>query len=139
MKKKWIILICAGCAALAFYLGMLYEGSLAPTGFSGRGSFSSSTLAGLAARGGAGSFAGGGVLTGQVLSMDAESMTVQLPNGNSEVVFYSSSTAVVVPTPSSISKVSSGADVTITGTQNSDGSFVAQSIQVRNAGGSGNQ
>ena len=139
MNKKWIVILCVVCAGVFFYLGILYKGSTTPSGFAGRtgGAFSSSTFAG---RGGSASFTGGGAITGQVLSKDAQSLTITLPNGNSEVVFYSSSTSVVVPTPSSISTVNQGANVTITGTQNSDGSFVAQSIQVRNtnaAGGAG--
>ena len=136
MSKKWTIVLCIVCAGAFFYLGMLYKGSTTPSGLAGRGAgaFSSSTFAG---RGGGANFTGGGALTGQVLSKDAQSLTVQLPSGNSEVVFYSSSTSVVVPSPSSISTVNQGANVTITGTQNSDGSFVAQSIQVRTGNGGG--
>ena len=70
---------------------------------------------------------------GSVTAIDSQSITLQLANGNSENVFYSSSTPVIVPQPASISSITPGTNVIITGTSNSDGSLTAQSIQVRNA------
>ena len=83
---------------------------------------------GFGGRGGAG---GGGFVAGTVTAIDANSITLQLPNGNSENVFYSSSTSVVVPQTASISAIQSGAMVMIGGTQNTDGSMTATTIQVR--------
>ena len=57
-------------------------------------------------------------------------MTVSLANGNSQVVFYSSSTQVMKPTDSSGKRLATGTRVMIGGTSNSDGSLTAQSIQV---------
>ena len=80
---------------------------------------------------GAGGASGGNFVTGQISAIDSSSITLQLSNGNSQVVFYSSSTPVVKPTTVSPSTLTAGIDVMINGTANSDGSLTAQTIQVR--------
>ena len=86
--------------------------------------------------------AAGGFVSGQIISVDSNSMTVSLANGNSQVVFYSTSTQVTKPTIVSASTLVAGTRVMIGGTANSDGSLTAQSIQVQTGsgllGGSGN-
>jgi Domain of unknown function (DUF5666) len=83
---------------------------------------------------GAGGFgAGGGFAMGQILSKDSDSFTVQLPTGNSEIVFYSSSTQIIKPTAVSADALTTGTNVMIGGSTNSDGSVTAQTIQIRNA------
>lgn len=74
---------------------------------------------------------GGGFAAGSVTAKDAQSITLQLPNGNSEVVFYSPSTSIIKPSPASINDVAVGTNVTVGGTQNSDGSVTADTIQIR--------
>ncbi len=97
------------------------------------GAFGSST------RSRAGGFGGGmgGLVTGEITAMDSSSITLQLPNGNSEVVFYTTSTPVSEPTTVSPSTLTTGTNVMVGGTANSDGSFSATSIQVRPAGSGG--
>lgn len=73
----------------------------------------------------------GGFTTGQIASFGSGSMTLQLSNGNSEVVFYSSSTPVTEPTMVSPNTLTVGTNVMVGGTANSDGSLTAQTIQVR--------
>ena len=73
---------------------------------------------------------GGGFVSGKIESKDNQSITLQLPNGNSEVVFFSSSTSVIKPSAASLNDISVGSQVMIGGTQNSDGSLTAQSIQI---------
>jgi len=132
MKKTWVmVLVCVVIAAAFFLVGMTYGKSTAvPAGFGNRaGAFASGTRQ-FAGRGGAAGGAGGFV-AGQVTAKDATSITLQLPNGNSEVIFYSSSTQVTKPAPASINDLAPGTNVMIGGTQNSDGSLTAESIQVR--------
>ena len=133
MKKYSTYIVWAVIAVVAFVGGMYYGKSTVQSGLAGRfggaGSFASSTRA----RGGN----GGGFVAGQIASKDAQSLTVQLPNGNSEIVFYSTSTAVIKPTPASINDLTTGTNVMIGGTPNSDGSLTAQSIQIRESSTTG--
>lgn len=139
MKKYKVHIIWAIVAVVALIGGVFWGKSMAASstsGFagrtgSGRFAFSSSTTGGFAGRGGAG--AAGGFTVGQVTGFGSDSFTLQLANGNSENVFYSSSTQVIVPQAASISSVASGSMVMVIGTQNSDGSMTATTIQVRNA------
>ncbi|MGC9599224.1 MAG: hypothetical protein ABSE18_02450 [Minisyncoccia bacterium] len=143
MVKKYIVhIVWFVVAIVAFVGGMYYGKATASPSFAGRGAFASSTRSGTGRTG-----SGGGFVTGSIISKDAQSLTVQLANGNSEVVFYSSSTSVIKPSAASVSDLTPGTSVIIGGTQNSDGSVTAQTIQVRggnapgpgssNGGGSG--
>jgi hypothetical protein len=131
MKKYSIHIIWAVIAIVALVGGIFYgKSGTASQAASGR-SFASST------RNGIGRAAGGGFVSGQIISVDANSMTVSLANGNSQVVFYSSSTQVMKPTIVPATSLTTGARVMIGGTANSDGSLTAQSIQVQAGGGFG--
>jgi hypothetical protein len=124
----WAIVAIAALAGGVWW-GRGMTGASAQTSTGGTSFASGRTFA---ARGGT---AGGGVLAGQIASIGSSSLTLQLANGNSEVVFFSSSTAVTEPKSITIAQLAQGANVAITGTQNSDGSFTAASI--RTGGGPG--
>ena len=72
---------------------------------------------------GAGSFIGG-----EVVSKDATSLTMKLPDGGSRIVFLANSTKVMTTEQSSIDSVTIGRQVSVQGTQNPDGSVTAQSV-----------
>ena len=128
MKKNYITIVVAiACAVIFFFIGVSYGKGSAATATAGRGAFSSSTRAGLAGRGAA----GGGFVTGQIVSVGNGTAVVQLPNGNSQNVFFSSSTQVIRPQVASVSSLTPGTQVMIGGTTNSDGSVSAQTIQIR--------
>ncbi len=78
--------------------------------------------------------AGGGFVLGQVASVGSSTLTLQLANGNSEVVFYSTSTAITEPQTVPASRIAECANVTIIGTPNADGSMTASAIQVGGGG-----
>ena len=135
MKKYRVHIVWAIVVVLALVGGYYYGKSAGRPSFAGFGGTGSSTRGGFAGRGAGG--AGGGFAAGQVTAKDSTSLTLQLANGNSEVVFYSSSTSVIEPQPASINDVTPGTNVMVGGTTNSDGSVTAQSIQVRTASSTG--
>jgi len=67
---------------------------------------------------------------GQVLSMDNNSLTVKMSDGSTKIVVLSSSTAFMQSTKASLSDVKTGDTVNVVGTQNSDGSVMAQDVQI---------
>jgi hypothetical protein len=135
MKKSYKATIIWVIVAIIAFVGGWYIGKSTSASSTGRGAFASSTRGGFAGRAGG---AGGGFVAGTVSAIDSDSITLQLANGNSENVFYSSSTSVIEPMPASISSVTPGTMVMIGGTTDSSGNLTASSIQIRSAGsGSG--
>ncbi len=116
-----VVLIGAG----SFYGGMQYQKSQQPVPSQGQRGAGN----GCGQRG-----AGGGFMSGEVLSKDAQSITVKLRDGSSKIVFFASSTAVGKMDTGSIVDVVQGTQVTIVGTTNSDGSVTASNIQIRPEG-----
>ena len=134
MKKYTVHIVWLVIAIVALGGGYFWgkAGATASrAGFAGAGVYGSST------RRFAGGATGGGFTTGQIAQIGSDSMTLQLANGNSQIVFYSSSTPVSEPTVVSPSTLKVGANVMVGGTSNSDGSLTATTIQVRAAGASG--
>lgn len=115
----------------SFYGGITYEKGQAPAA-SARGQFTGGPGAGRT-----GARAGGGFTTGQVVSGDANSITVQSADGSTKIVLFGTSTQVMKSTIGSVKDLSTGTNVVVTGTSNSDGSVTAQSVQIRPAGAAG--
>jgi len=91
--------------------------------------------------GGTGANGAGGFTTGSIVSSDSNSVTVKLATGGTKIILYSDSTTISVSTKGSSTDLTTGQDVTVTGTANSDGSITASRIQVgtlpRVGGGNG--
>ena len=119
-----IIIVIAG---LAYYVGLK----------SGQGSTTSSatsqrtfTMGSSTARGGArGSFGGG--VSGQILSIDTNTLTISAQGGGSRIVFLGASTTVSRISSSTINDLTVGSNVSVVGSANSDNSINAQTIQLR--------
>jgi hypothetical protein len=129
-----IVLITAG----SFFGGMKYQQSKQPS-FGGR------QFAG-AGTGGAGGAGGNRVngsrpVMGQIISADANSITVKSQDGSSKIVIVSTSTAINKAASGTIADLTVGQTVSAFGTTNTDGSITAQNIQLnpqqRGASGSG--
>lgn len=73
---------------------------------------------------------GNGFISGEVISKDDKSVTVKLPNGGSSIAFYSPTTSIEKAASGSWADIVVGKTITIRGTQNSDGTYTAQSVQL---------
>ena len=121
----WLVIAIVALGG-GFFWGKASGGASRAAGFAG--AYSSST------RRTVGGATSGGLVIGAIATIDSSSITLQLANGNSEVVFYSTSTPVSEPTTVSAKTLKVGTTIMVGGTSNSDGSLTAQTIQVRPAG-----
>jgi len=133
------LLIGAG----AFYGGMKYAGSSANlqanafrNGAQGSytGQAGGSQQAGGSLTGQAGArtrAAGGGMVNGQIIGEDAQSITVKLRDGGSKIVFFSDATDISKYTAGTAADLVNGKNVMASGTTNADGSVTATIIQLR--------
>jgi hypothetical protein len=90
---------------------------------------------------GAGSF--GGATIGQIIGKDATSITVQLMNmgaattsttpAGSKIVFVDSNTKISKQMDGTLSDLTIGTNVSVSGTPNADGSMSATAVQIRPA------
>ena len=74
--------------------------------------------------------AGTNFLSGEVTAKDEESLTLKMPNGSSKIVFFSDSAKISKTIEGSVSDIEIGKQITVTGDQNSDGSYTAKTIQI---------
>jgi hypothetical protein len=122
-----IILVVAGGA---FYGGMLYGKSQNP-----KASFAGFAGTSFQTRVNRTSASGSSFISGNIISKDSSSITLQMPTGQgSKIIFYSDATQIAKTTAGTADDLSTGTSVSLTGTANSDGSITAQSIQIRPAG-----
>jgi len=132
MKKTLIIFVVAILlvGGGAFYGGMKYQQSKSSSGNLTRQNFQNLSqgqrqqLSG--GRGG-----GSGFLGGEVLNKDAQSLTIKMTDGSSKIVFFSASTTISRMAEGSVNDIETGKQIIVTGSQNSDGSYTATTIQIR--------
>lgn len=77
---------------------------------------------------------GGGVVAGQILSKDADGVTIGLSVGGSKIVIVPQSANISKSVQGSVADLTVGEEITIQGATNGDGSVTAQSIQIRPVG-----
>lgn len=128
-NNKKISLVIAGILVLAtiFYGGMIYGESKTPAKSRGSLAFSQNNIGG---RRGGGL---GGLTMGEIISKDDKSITVKLTAGGSKIVFFGTNMAVTKTVPGSAGDLTVGAQVSVNGDTNPDGSITAQSVQIRPA------
>ena len=128
--NKIIIYVIIGAVILSsvsFYGGMHYRS------FSRGGMFQTGTgfPSGMGVR--QGMLRGGGFTTGEIVSKDATSLTIKMPDGSTKIIILGGSTSVMMSAPGTLDNLSVGTNVVVTGTTNSDKSVTAESIQIRPA------
>lgn len=143
MKNQNIIIaIAVVLIAASFYGGMQYgkssvasSNSATRAGFNGQfGQGGGQRNGAVGANGARNMRNGGGLINGEVISKDDTGMTVKLNDGSSKIIFIASSTSVGKFVEGVKNDLTVGENVMVTGTANSDGSVVAQSIQIRPKG-----
>jgi Domain of unknown function (DUF5666) len=93
---------------------------------SGDGTFTENRL-----RGQGRSRTGGAFTGGEIVSIDAQSITVQSQDGGSVIVFYSANTPITKMASGTPRDLLLGKSIMINGKTNPDGSVTAESIQLR--------
>ena len=73
----------------------------------------------------------GGFVNGEIISKDGQSITVELPDGGSRIIFFSESTDIKKFADGSPEDFKEGMNITVSGEENDDGSYTAVNIQVR--------
>lgn len=115
------VLIVASAAG-GFFGGMKYQESKSPIGRFGNGNMMRQFQRG--------NNQGFRPVNGEVLSVDDKSMTVKLADGGSKIVLFSESTTFNKSDAATKANVKAGEKVAAFGTENSDGSITAQSVQL---------
>lgn len=78
-----------------------------------------------------GRFSGQGrPVSGEIIGKDSESITVKLQDGGSKIVFISDTTTVAKTDEGSLNDLVEGTQVLVFGSENDDGSFTAENIQL---------
>lgn len=124
------IIVAVIFAGGGFFAGMQYQKSQRPNfQFGGaNGQFGNRRFGGAGGAGGPG--ARGGAVIGEILSSDASSITVKLPDGSSKIVLISNSTTINKAATGTKDDLKTGERVAVFGTTNSDGSVTAQNVQL---------
>jgi len=126
-----VIIILVGGGAL--YGGYTYGTSTAKAGPRNPMAGNFGNFAGAAGRngiGGAGS-ANVSAVRGSILSTNAGTISLQLDNNaGSKIILYSTSTPITKTAEGTTNDLVSGQNIMVRGTQNSDGSVTAESIQL---------
>lgn len=133
-NNQWIITIIAVIivGVGGFFGGMQYQKSQRSSAFAG---FAGGQGGQFRRFGGANGQAGNTrPVTGQILNVDSNSITVKMPDGSSKIVLLSGTTPIMEATSASAQALTPGKNVMVLGNANSDGSITATNIQIRPAG-----
>jgi hypothetical protein len=138
LNKKIVLpfaLITIVLCVLSFYGGTQYSANQKASGlaqFAGGQPFGGAATD--APRTGAMRGGGSGMVSGEILSVDATSITIKDRTGGSRIVFLGTSSEVMKSVTGTIADLTVGTNVITNGTPNADGSITATTVQIRPAG-----
>ncbi|HVY72876.1 MAG TPA: hypothetical protein VG984_02415 [Candidatus Paceibacterota bacterium] len=125
-------IIIVAVAGASFWSGMAYAHSkTSARGQFGMTQFGGGTRFGMGMGTGGAGMRGGGIAQGEIVNATGPNLTIKLQNGSTQLVVLGSSTSVQKSVLGTTSDLTSGQNVIVTGTTNSDGSITAQSVQIR--------
>ncbi len=75
------------------------------------------------------------IVVGEIIKKEEGSLVIKLKDGGSKIILFSQDVPIMRMASSTVDQLQSGVNIMVTGTQNEDGSFSAESIQIRPAGG----
>lgn len=144
-KNKKIILGIVGIIVLVgvFYGGISYGKNSTATALNTNGAGENRTGQFGGAMNNRGSrTSGSGFVSGKIISKDANSITLEILSGDptlngatnpsgSKIIFVDTSTTVSKMATGSLNDLTTGTQVSVTGTTNPDGSVTAKSVQIR--------
>lgn len=73
---------------------------------------------------------GMGATVGEIVNADSSSITVKMQDGSSKIVLFNDKTQINKAAQGSVSDLTTGTQVAVFGSSNSDGSVTAQNIQL---------
>ncbi|MCX6732750.1 MAG: hypothetical protein NTV98_04375 [Candidatus Roizmanbacteria bacterium] len=130
MKPVVVLLIAIGVGALAFYGGMQYQLNKQATG-TGRNFASGQQGMGRTGVGtGVRRTGNGQPISGEIINVDTDSLTVKLTDGSSRIILLNDKTIYNKTASVEKTELKAGEKVGIFGTTNTDGSVSAQNVQL---------
>ena len=127
-----VIILAVGGGA--FYGGMQFQKSKTPANPFANGNFQGRQMAGqngIRTATNGQRMNGGGMVSGEILKKDAESITVKMRDGSTKLVLIGEKTSITKSTDGKSEDLEIGKDIMANGTASSDGSVVAEFIQIR--------
>lgn len=133
MKNSSVIAIAIACLLLGGTAGYLVTTTFLKPESNAR---TFNLAGGQLGRNGAGAVRinGGGMVAGELLKKDDGSLSIKLRDGSSKLVLTTPSTETLKMTTGTLEGLNIGENVIVSGTQNSDGSVTAQTVQIRPTG-----
>ena len=133
MKNNWLltIIIALVVGGVGFYGGMKYQQMQRRSFANGQFGGGQFFINGQGQRNGNGVNRGGfRPVSGQIISANQTSITVKLQDGSSRIIILSDKTQINKAEKVDKNQLTTGAEVAVFGTENSDGSVTAQNIQL---------
>ena len=125
-----VVVVAVFVGGVAFYGGMKYAQGKSVSDRQQR--FGQATGANISTQGGLrGGQVGGGLVSGDIISKDNQSITIKTRDGSSKIVFFSDTTEVSKFVAGLSADLIVGKTVSVMGKTNSDGSVTATSVQLR--------